>query len=103
MENKQEEKRGIIVNEKLIENYNFNVTIEDIDTIRKQMMNSVCQILKKGQKGTGFFCDLYYCNKNRDEKKIKVLITNNHVFGKEDISKTKKSIFYGMVSQMIKC
>ena len=93
MKNEKEEEKNIIHNEKKIENYNINLTIKGIDTIKKQMMNSVCEIKKGKESGTGFFCRLFYYNKNGDKKFMNTLITNNHVLGKNDLSDGKEIFF----------
>ena len=57
-----EDKKDIL-NEKNIKKYNFNLTIEGINTIQNQMMKSVCKIMKEEETGTGFFCELIFYNK----------------------------------------
>ena len=84
-----EEKKDIL-NEKIIKKYNFNITIEGINTIQTQMMKSVCKIMKEEATGTGFFCELIFYNKNGDKKLLHTLITNNHVLGKNDLSQRKE-------------
>ena len=82
----------IIHDEKIIEMYNINASIDGINIIRHQMMNSVCRIIKEEGNGTGFFCKLRYDNKNGDKNFMKTLITNNHVIGRSDL-KERKEIF----------
>jgi len=60
--------KGFFLNEKIIEKCNINISIEEIDIIRKQMQESVCQIKKDDEKGTGFFCEFIYNNKKGDEQ-----------------------------------
>ena len=58
------------------------VPMVSLSTIENMLMKkySICQILKNGKgNGTGFFCKLKI-----GEKKIKVLLTNNHVFNLEE-------------------
>ena len=64
--------------EKLLDNYPLPCTIEDTNLILKQMKNCICKIENKNGKGTCFFC---YIQDNN--KKIKVMITNNHVLNEE--------------------
>ena len=62
------------------------VPIEGTKKILYQMENCICQIFKeKGEKGTGFFCNISYC-----DQEIPFLITNNHVLNKNDIENNKK-------------
>jgi V8-like Glu-specific endopeptidase len=48
------------------------------------MKYSVCKIYKRGENGTGFFCNLPYKSKS-----IPFLITNNHILNSEDIEINK--------------
>ena len=61
--------------EKLLTNYPKPISIKGTEIILKQMKECICKIyLKDGTKGTGFFCNIKYKNKN-----IKIMITNNHI------------------------
>ena len=73
--------------EKFIDNYPFQASIETIENILIQMKRSVCKIYNGREKGTGFFCKIHNNNQKKD---IKVLITNNHVLGKNYFNKKKK-------------
>ena len=66
--------------EKLLENSVMPVSIEITKEIINQMEKCVCKIITKGKKGTGFFTKYKYKNKIN-----KVLITNNHVLGENEI------------------
>ena len=48
--------------------------------ILEQMKNCVCKIHIEGKKGTGFFIKIPY-----NEKKLRLLITNNHVIDEKDL------------------
>jgi len=48
--------------------------------ILEQMKNCVCKIHIEGKKGTGFFIKIPY-----NEKKLRLLITNNHVLDEKDL------------------
>ena len=67
-----------IEKEKLLENYPLPVTIDETNQILNQLKNCICQIENKNGKGTGFFCYIPYKN-----KKLKVMITNNHIIDEE--------------------
>ena len=73
--------------EKFINNYPFQASIETTENILIQMKRSVCKIYNGREKGTGFFCKIHNNNQKKD---IKVLITNNHVLGKDYFNKKKK-------------
>ena len=61
--------------EKILIKYPKPISIKSTEIILKQMKECICKIyLKDGTKGTGFFCNIKYKNKN-----IKVMITNNHI------------------------
>ena len=69
------------IKEKKLNNYPDSIQLESLKIISNQMMKSICKITKK-EKGTGFFCKIPF----PDEcQLLKVLITNNHVLGEEDI------------------
>lgn len=80
----------IILKEKNIDKYNISTTIEGIDIIHKQMMKSVCKIMKAEESGTGFFCKLKINNKYGEKKFMNTLITNNHVIGENDLNEGKE-------------
>ena len=65
-----------IINEKLLEDYPKPITLESTNIIIKQMEKSICKIINKKGKGTGFFCYI---------KDIPVMITNNHIINEEII------------------
>ena len=75
-----------IEKEKIINNYPKPVTIKGTMKILYQLQNCICKIENKNGNGTGFFCYIPYKN-----KKIKVLITNNHIIN-EDILKENNKI-----------
>ena len=60
------------------------VTIEKTEKIIEQMKKCVCKIYCNGTTGTGFFTKIPYKNEY-----IKVLITNNHILGEEEIKNNK--------------
>ena len=67
-----------VIKEKLLEPYPVPVTIEQTKKILKQMENCICKIINSDGKGTGFFCYIPFEN-----KKLPVLITNNHVINEK--------------------
>ena len=72
------------INEKYIEKSINPISIESLKIIEEQMINSVCKIHKKnGEKGTGFLCNIPL---EEEGKSLPMLITNNHIFNKEDIN-----------------
>ena len=73
-----------IINEKLIKNSLDPVSIEVTKKIINQMEKSVCKIYINGNTGTGFFAIIPYKNKFK-----KVLITNNHVLGENELKNGK--------------
>ena len=70
--------------ERFIDNYPIQASIETTENILIQMKRSVCKIYNGREKGTGFFCKIHNNNQKKD---IKVLITNNHVLGKNYFNK----------------
>ena len=64
------------------------VSIEKTEKIVEQMKRSVCKIYSNGSTGTGFFAKIPYKN-----ELVKVLITNNHVLGENEV-KIDKIITY---------
>ena len=69
--------------EKYIDDYPKPVTIEGTNKILNQLKNCICKI--DIGKGSGFFCEIPYKN-----KKLKVLMTNNHVIDEKIIKENKK-------------
>ena len=70
------------MNEKFIE----SITKKELNEISKQMEKNICKIYTKdGFKGTGFFC---FIDLDKD-KKIPVLITNNHLIDNNYIKENK--------------
>ena len=69
-----------IIEEKFVENALKPVNIETTEEIVHQMKKCVCKIYSKGKRGTGFFTKIPYKSSYK-----KVLITNNHVLGENDI------------------
>ena len=61
------------------------IELKGIETISNQMKYSVCRILRAGNCGTGFFCELPY-----KSKLLPFLITNNHILDYEYIKNNKK-------------
>lgn len=70
-----------ITSEISVADYPLIVSIEGIEIIDKQMKNNVCKIYTNKGHGTGFICKFLYKNET-----IKVLITCNHVLGKEELN-----------------
>lgn len=80
-----------IKEEKCIKEAQDPISGEILEIILRQSKESLCSITinNKGQKGhgTGFFCIIPFPDKI---KRLPVLITNNHVLGREAISKSNK-------------
>ena len=74
-----------IEKEKSIDKYPIPVIIEGTNKILYQLKNCICKIENKNGNGTGFFCHISYKN-----KKLKVLITNNHVIDEDIIKENEK-------------
>ena len=75
-----------IETENMINKYPKPISIEGTKTILKQMENNICKVYKiDGEKGTGFFCNIFYNNIS-----IPVMITNNHVIDEEYIKNNKE-------------
>ena len=70
-----------IKQEKFINKYLIQVSLDNTNKIVSQMKNCICKIYKKGGTATGFFCKIPF---NNDF--LPVLITNNHVINDNDIS-----------------
>ena len=74
--------------EKNLEDYPSIVTLEKSKKIIYQIENCICKIYTNdGSNGTGFFC--YICD-FKNNKKVPVMITNNHIIGEEDLNNNKK-------------
>ena len=74
-----------IINE-LNEEYPKIISIEGTKKILEQMEKSICKIYKTdGKKGTGFFCNIKYEN-----KEIPVMMTNYHVINDNYIKENDK-------------
>ena len=73
-----------IVNERALDLYPKPVTIEGTNIILEQMKKCICKIENKIGNGTGFFCYIPYEN-----KKLEVMITNNHIINEEIIKNEK--------------
>ena len=67
--------------ERYITNSHNPVSIKRTEEILIQMNNSICKIYKGDFSGTGFFCKMKLLN----SKYLYVLITNNHVWDKNNI------------------
>lgn len=63
--------------------------LETMMIIAKQMQESVCKIYGKNMNGTGFFCVIQNV-KDWDSQNYYVLMTSNHVLGKQDIEPNTK-------------
>ena len=68
--------------ERNLEGLPLPATIEKTKIILDQMQNSICKIITKNGKGTGFFCKVPF-----KKKKITVLITSNHLINEKMIQK----------------
>jgi len=69
--------------EKELKNHPTAISLEQMDKIKEQMEKSVCKIIcPKGGYGTGFFCKIPFPD---EFNLLRVLITNNHVLGENDI------------------
>jgi len=73
--------------EKALYNASEPISIDILKTIIEQTEKSICKIdCNEEGKGTGFFCVIPFPDKFN---LLPVLITNNHVLPKKDISKEK--------------
>ena len=77
--------------EKGIEKYPFQISIKDNLEIIEQSKKCVCQIITDKKRGTGFFCKFFNFY---DDKEMKILITNNHVIGSEELKQNNIKIFF---------
>ena len=75
-----------IIKEGLIENQPSPVDLEGTRKIFFQMEKSICKIYQNGKKGTGFFCQIPFPDKNN---LFYALITNNHILNQKDIEDNK--------------
>ena len=73
-------KKENLFEEKLLANFPSPVTIEKTSIILEQMKKCICKISNKKGKGTGFFCLIPF-----QDKKLTVLMTNNHVIDEKII------------------
>jgi hypothetical protein len=63
--------------------YSKSITFEQMKMFFEQMPKCICKIkCNNGSNGTGFFCTIPYLD---DWSILRVLITNNHVLGENDI------------------
>ena len=65
------------------------ISIRSTEIILEQMKKCVCKIHVKGTKGTGFFIKIPF-----NQGFLTVLITNNHVIGKEKDDLNDDKIIY---------
>ena len=71
------------VEEKLLTNVPKSFPIEALNILFKQSQNGICKIIKEKSNGSGVFCLIPFPDKSN---LLPVLMTNNHVLGKNDIS-----------------
>ena len=77
------------INEKYLDDYPKPILLEKNEIISNQMRKNICKIcLKDGSKGTGFFCQIPFPNK---DNLLPVFITNNHLIN-ENFLKNEKYI-----------
>ena len=76
--------------EKVLKDHAKSIPIESMAMIFEYAKKRICKIyINSGGKGTGFFCIIPL-----DEwENLRVLMTNNHVLGENDIAKGKKIKF----------
>ena len=89
-----------IIEERDLRNHTKSISIDILEIILKQMKNCICRIeCNSHVYATGFFCNIPY----DDYHSLKVLITNNHVLGEEDIRPGKiiKYSFYNSLPKEI--
>ena len=66
-----------------------SIPLEALEILIEKMKTSICKIsCNNGGNGTGFFCNISFGWTN-----VKVLMTNNHILNKEDISIGQKINF----------
>ena len=73
--------------QKRIFNQPNSVKFFDFKIVEKQMKTSICKIKCNDGFGSGFFCMIPFPQKNNLRKALPALITNNHIIGKDTISK----------------
>ena len=73
-------------NKLILDKYPNPITVECTAKILEQMKNSICKINNENGRATGFFC---YVDKN---KKLPVMITNNHIINEKIINATNNII-----------
>ena len=78
-----------IKKEKYLNESPIPISIEQTEKILIQMRKSICKIFK-GHNGTGFFCKFPLLN---SKEYLYVLITNNHILGKDDIKNNSTVTF----------
>ena len=88
-----------IQQEKGIEQYPFQISIKDTLYIIEQFNKSVCQIITEKTKGTAFICKFFNFY---DNKEMKILITNNHIVGSEELKQNsiKFSYYDGIIRSL---
>ena len=72
-----------ISEESVLSGYAPPINIECIEKMLNQMKKCICKIRIRNKRGTGFFCKI-----ENNNKKIPVLITNNHIINRELIIST---------------
>ena len=76
------------INEKNLENYSNPIFIEGVENILEQMKKKICKvILKDGNKGTGFFCNMPFPDKDH---LLPSFITNNHLINEKYLKEEKE-------------
>ena len=74
--------------EKVLEDYPHIVTLEKSLEINRQIQKCICKIyINEGGNGTGFFC---FLTDPKSKNRIPVMITNNHIIGKNDLNNNNK-------------
>lgn len=86
--------------EKCFNDYPSIVTLEQTKIIINQIENSICKIYKKkGVHGTGFLC---YIENKKENGKMPVLITNNHIIGDKEIDENQRlKIFFKKENKLL--
>ena len=79
------------IKEGYLEDFPIPITSESTEIILSQMRKSICKIyMDNGVKGTGFFCQVAYPDKNH---LAKFLITNNHIIDESHLGKNSQIHF----------
>ena len=74
--------------EKVLEDYPYIVTLEKSLEINRQIQKCICKIyINEGGNGTGFFC---YLTDPKNNNRIPVMVTNNHIIGENDLKDNNK-------------